>query len=349
MHSFFIPPFTRLISKVYHIFLHLFFSCHVLSYNHTRESVWGTGVWKMKDHGTTIQVKSALHRVKGTFPFNWDLNVYRGCGHGCVYCYALYSHDYLNPDEDFYRNIYVKANLVEVLEREFRKRTWKGEMVNLGGVTDSYQPLERQVAIMPDILKLFIKYRNPLTISTKSDLILRDIDLFAQLATLTPVNVSVTITTSDETIRKQIEPFGSKSMDRFKVLQEFAKLPVSTGLHLMPIISYVTDEYEQLEALFRTAAQRQVDYLLTGKLYLRGKTRPRFISFMRDTFPDRFGPFSKVFTHEESRMAYNQKLYEKIGLLRQMYPIRKAYKKPQMESYGQLSLCEQPKKKSPPF
>jgi len=232
----------------------------------------------------------------------------------------------------------VKENLVEVLEREFRKKSWKGEMVNLGGVTDSYQPLERQVAIMPDILKLFIKYRNPLTISTKSDLILRDIDLFAQLATLTPVNVSVTITTPDETIRKQIEPFGSKSMDRFKVLQEFAKLPVSTGLHVMPIIPYVTDDYEQLEALFRTAFQNQVDYLLTGKLYLRGKTRPRFISFMRDTFPDRFSEFSKVFNHEEARMAYTRKLYEKISLLRQKYPISKAFKKPRIETYGQLNL-----------
>src|SRR6056297_913344 len=292
----------------------------------------------MKDHPTTIQVKSALHRVKGTFPFNWDLNVYRGCGHGCVYCYALYSHDYLKPDEDFYRNIYVKENLVEVLEREFRKKSWKGEMVNLGGVTDSYQPLEKQVEIMPDILKLFIKYRNPLTISTKSDLILRDIDLYAQLSSLTPVNVSVTVTTSDEPVRKQIEPFASKSLDRFKVLQEFAKLPVSTGLHVMPIIPYVTDDYEQLEALFRTAFQNQVDYLLTGKLYLRGKTRPRFISFMRDTFPDRFSEFSKVFNHEEARMAYTRKLYEKISLLRQKYPISKAFKKPRIETYGQLNL-----------
>lgn len=292
----------------------------------------------MKDLPAKIQVKSALHRVKGTFPFNWDLNVYRGCGHGCVYCYALYSHDYLKPDEDFYRNIYIKENLVEVLEREFRKKSWKGEMVNLGGVTDSYQPLEKHVEMMPDILKLFIKYRNPLTISTKSRLILRDIDLFSQLASLAPVNVSVTITTLNESLRKQIEPFAGKSIDRFKVLQEFSKTPVSTGLHVMPIIPYVTDRFEQLEALFHTASLSQVDYLLTGKLYLRGKTRPRFISFIRDIFPERFSLFSKVFNHEEARLAYTRQLYDKIHRLRQKYPISNAYKKPQIESYGQRSL-----------
>jgi len=120
----------------------------------------------MKDYSTKMMVKSALHNVKGNFPFRWDLNVYRGCAHGCVYCYALYSHDYLQIGGDFSSQIFVKENLVEVLEKELRKKTWKPEMVNLGGVTDSYQPLERSVEMMRDILKLFIKYRNPLSIST---------------------------------------------------------------------------------------------------------------------------------------------------------------------------------------
>src|SRR6056297_1018695 len=195
----------------------------------------------------TIQVKSALHRVKGNFPFNWDLNVYRGCRHGCVYCYALYSHDYLKPNEDFFGNIYVKENLAHVLDKEFGKKSWKGEMVNLGGVTDSYQPLEKTVEMMPDILKVFIRHKNPLTISTKSDLILRDISLYAQLASLTTVNISVTITTPDESIRRLIEPLGSPTARRFQVLKAFSEIPVSTGLHIMPVIPCLTDDFENLE------------------------------------------------------------------------------------------------------
>ena len=292
----------------------------------------------MSERMKKIQVKSGLHRVKGNFPFNWDLNVYRGCGHGCVYCYALYSHDYLKPNEDFYGNIYVKENLVEVLDKEFRKKSWKGEMVNLGGVTDSYQPLEKTVEMMPDILKVFIKYRNPLTISTKSDLILRDIALYSQLASLTTVNISVTITTPDESIRKMIEPFGTKSTNRFKVLEEFAKLPLTTGLHVMPIIPTLTDDYDDLEQLFQQAAKSHVDYLLTGKLYLRGKTRPRFIDFMRNHYPERFHEFSGIFTHEESKQQYSRKLNEKIGLLRRKYTINSTYKHPKIETYGQRTL-----------
>ncbi|MFW6262567.1 MAG: radical SAM protein [Thermotogota bacterium] len=292
----------------------------------------------MKDQLTKTQVKSALHKVKGNFPFNWDLNVYRGCGHGCVYCYALYSHDYLKDHEDFYRNIYVKENLAEVLEREFQKKSWKGEMVNLGGVTDSYQPLERQVELMPDILRVFIKYRNPLTISTKSHLILRDIDLYTQLASLTHVNISVTVTTPNDAIKKHIEPFASKSKDRFKVLKGFSRTPVSTGLHVMPIIPFLTDDEEDLEQLFQMAAENRVDYLLTGKLYLRGKTRPRFIDFMRQQYPEHFAPFSKVFTNEEAKQQYTRKLYEKINRLRRKYTISSGYKHPVSASYGQLSL-----------
>jgi len=285
-----------------------------------------------------LKAKSALHKVNGNFPFNWDLNVYRGCGHGCVYCYALYSHDYLKPNEDFFGNIYVKENLAEVLDKEFWKKSWKGEMVNLGEVTDSYQPLEKSIEMMPDILRVFIKHRNPLTISTKSDLILRDIDLYAELAALTTVNISVTITTPNESIRKKIEPFGAKTHNRFKVLNEFKKIQVSTGLHLMPIIPYLTDDYNDLDYLFQQAAKSHVDYLLTGKLYLRGKTRPRVIDFMRNYYPELFHAFSNLYTHGEVNQQYVKRLYENINFLRRKYSVNSTYKQPTIETFGQQSL-----------
>lgn len=97
----------------------------------------------------------------------WDLNIYCGCEHGCKYCYAMYSHDYLGSEE-YFKDIYVKTNIVERLEEQLRSYSWKREVVNIGGVTDSYQPLEAEYKTMPEILKLMIKYRTPCIISTKS-------------------------------------------------------------------------------------------------------------------------------------------------------------------------------------
>ena len=140
-----------------------------------------------------ITCSAAFRRVKGRFPFHWDLNPYRGCGHGCKYCFAVYSHRYLESDA-FFDDIYVKTNIVEELEKQLRRPSWTREVINIGGVTDSYQQAEAHYRLMPEILRLLIQYKNPCIISTKSDLILRDFDLIARLAELTYVNVACTIT-----------------------------------------------------------------------------------------------------------------------------------------------------------
>ena len=124
-----------------------------------------------------ISCKSAVNKVGG-MPYSMDLNIYRGCGHGCRYCFALYSHDYLEAG-DFYRDIFVKKNVVEVLERELRNPKVNCGVINIGGVTDSYQPAEAEKRLMPEIWRLMIRHKTPVCISTKSDLILRDIDLIS--------------------------------------------------------------------------------------------------------------------------------------------------------------------------
>ena len=119
-----------------------------------------------------IVCKVALNKLKRKIPFAWDLNIYRGCEHRCQYCYAIYSHDYLGS-EQYFDTIYVKTNIVEQLEKQLGSPDWKQEVVNIGGVTDSYQPAEEKYKLMPHILRLMIKYSTPCIISTKSDLILR--------------------------------------------------------------------------------------------------------------------------------------------------------------------------------
>ncbi len=137
--------------------------------------------------------KSVIRSVKHKMtPYDYDANIYRGCSHGCVYCYAMYSHTYLE-DQDFFNHIYYKENFCEILEKELSSPKWKKEIINFGSVSDSYQPAEKKLEIMRDVLKLMIKYKNPINISTKSKLILRDIDLIEELSLVAEVQIECSI------------------------------------------------------------------------------------------------------------------------------------------------------------
>ncbi len=258
-----------------------------------------------------IQCAAALNHVSSRFlPYSWDLNPYRGCAHGCRYCFALYSHGYMGDGEgDFYRDLYVKTNIAERLERELSRRSWAGELVNIGGVTDSYQPAEAEYRLMPDILRLMIRYRNPCIISTKSDLILRDFDLIARLAEVAAVNIAATITCADERVRERLEPGGAPSARRFEVLRAFADTRACTGVHLMPIVPYLNDSRASLSAIFAGAREAKADYLLPGMLNLRGKTRQVFLEFLQREFPQCDAPLRRLYRDPAAKKAYRAALF----------------------------------------
>lgn len=276
----------------------------------------------------------ALNKLKRKIPFAWDLNIYRGCEHGCKYCYAMYSHQYLDS-EQYFDDIYVKTNIVEQLEKQLSSPSWKREVVNIGGVTDSYQPIEAQYKLMPDILRLMIKYKTPCIISTKSDLILRDYDLIAELANITYINVAATITCMNEDIRKKIEPNGVESLKRFAMLKEFGKTNASTGLHFMPIIPYLTDDRNNVCDLYAHAKDCQVDYVLPGTLYLRGKTRVVFFEFIRQEFPNLYEPLQTLYKTGGASKEYKDKLYMMVNELKAKYKLSGNYSKPMKEKLNQ--------------
>ncbi len=279
---------------------------------------------------TEMTCESALNKLKRKVPFGWDLNIYRGCSHACSYCYAIYSHQYLNSD-GFYDDIFVKTNIVEHLEKELSSPSWKREVVNIGGVTDSYQKAEETYRFMPHILKLLIKYRTPAIISTKSTLVLRDFDLIDELSRITYINIAATITTMDETVRKKIEPGGAPSAERFAMLKEFRKTNASIGLHVMPIIPYITDSRENFEALCVNARECGADYLLPGTLYLRGATRNVFFESMRKSFPEEYPKLQAMYKTGAASKEYKDHLYEMVNELRKHYGISSSYAKPMKE------------------
>lgn len=316
-----------------------------------------------------INVKKALNQINKssriTLPFHWDLNIYRGCEHGCNYCYALYSHSYLEEKERsgcaepgferkgcfssvdekcaFFKKIYVKTNIVEALEKQLSTKNWKKELINIGGVCDSYQPAEAKYELTRKVLDLMIKYKNPITISTKSDLILRDYDLLSELAELTFVNVAVTVTTMDKKLSFLLEPFASSPEKRFSVLQAFKDTEVATGLHMMPILPFLTDSPHNLEQVLSLAAECEVNYALPSILYLRGETRKHFFNFLELNFPELVGPYRKLYSKGGADRAYKAALYGVLSPLMEKYHLSGDYTKPMQVKFSlskQLKLTD---------
>lgn len=272
----------------------------------------------------SIENKGALNKLKRKIPYGWDLNIYRGCEHGCKYCYAIYSHDYLN-DGNFFDTVYYKKNILESLESELSSPNWKREIVNIGGVTDSYQPIEKELKLMPEILKLMIKYKTPIIISTKSDLILRDIDLINELSKITYVNIAFTITTMDEALRSKLEPNASPSIKRFEALKKFKETNASLGVHLMPIIPYLTDSYDNLEKIYKLASEVGAHYVLPGTMYLRGKTKPYFLNFIKDYDKGIYNKINTLYKTGSAGTQYKDDLYKKVNELKLKYNVSSNY------------------------
>ena len=156
-----------------------------------------------------VRARSALNHVPGSrYGFNWTVNVFRGCSHACTYCFARRTHKYLdfNAAEDFEREIIVKVNVPELLRAELARPSWKRELVALGTNTDPYQWVESRYRMMPEILEALEAAQTPVSILTKSPLVLRDIEIYERMAKTLPVSVNLSIPTLDEKAWRATEP-----------------------------------------------------------------------------------------------------------------------------------------------
>ncbi len=268
-----------------------------------------------------IKVKSGLHFHKQTFATNWDLNIYRGCSHKCKYCFAQYTHDYLNSP-NFFNQIFVKINIPKILDKELSNPKWKKEPINLSGVSDPYQPAEASYKLMPKILKIFLKHKNPMVITTKSTLILRDKKLINELNKKTSVNIITSVSTTNENIRKLIEPLAPPTKQRIKMLKYFKSINCHTTLLIMPIIPYLTDNLENLESLFNIARLNQFDEVYTAPLHLRGNVKKPFLDFIKTHFPNIFPKITALYKGAYVSRVYRIELNKKIKYLRQKYQIK---------------------------
>ena len=176
-------------------------------------------------------------------PFERSINAYRGCEHGCVYCFARPSHSYLDlsPGLDFETNIFFKSNAAELLQIEFKKPSYEVKTISLGNITDVYQPVEKRLRITRKLLKTFLEFKHPVSLVTKSSLIERDIDIIENLAKLNLVHVSITITTLDNNLAHNLEPRATLPNRRLRTIRKLSGSGIPVSVLIAPIIPALTD------------------------------------------------------------------------------------------------------------
>jgi DNA repair photolyase len=190
------------------------------------------------------KAKSILsHNDSPDVGMNTSLNAYRGCEHGCIYCFARQTHEYLGLSSglDFETKIVVKENAPEVLRRELSKKSWQPHTVMMSGVTDCYQPLERHFKLTRRCLEVFLDFRNPVTIVTKNYLVTRDIDVLSELASFNCAKVCLSLTSLDAQLARNMEPRAATPARRLKAIEKLASAGIPVGALVCPIIPGLTD------------------------------------------------------------------------------------------------------------
>lgn len=263
-----------------------------------------------------LSARSALNRESsGRMPFAWTLNPYRGCEFGCQYCYARYTHEFMEmwDSQDFERKIYAKTDLPELLCAELRQGRDKGLPIALGTATDPYQPAERQFEITRRTLEVFSNFRGlDLSITTKSVLILRDLDLLQALAARNRFSVHMTITTLDERLARLLEPKAPPPAQRLEAVRQLAASRIRVGINAMPILPGLTDAPVALNGLAARAAEAGASFLYGNVLFLSPSATKHFMPFLEREFPRLVKNYRKLY----ARSAYLRGEYpEKIGKL----------------------------------
>jgi len=220
-------------------------------------------------------------------PMDYSMNPYQGCEHGCTYCYARNSHEYwgFNAGLDFESKIIIKKNAAEVLDKQLRSPKWIPKPVMLSGNTDCYQPIERKMEITREILKVFLKYRHPVGIITKNDLVLRDLDILEQLNEFNLVHVNLSITTLNEDLRRILEPRTSSVANRLKAVQKLSEANIPVNVMMAPVIPALnSQEMPNLMKSLSEAGALSTSYTI---LRLNGKIGDIFTDWLEKNLPDR--------------------------------------------------------------
>ncbi|HZR65936.1 MAG TPA: radical SAM protein [Terriglobales bacterium] len=273
-----------------------------------------------------LPVKSLLNRCvsKRQLPFTWTINPYRGCEFACKYCYARYTHEFMEMRDgiEFEQKIYAKQHAADLLRQELRK-VKPGESIAIGTATDPYQPIERKLEITRAILQEFARHEGlELGIVSKSAMVPRDIDVLQEITRHNKISVNITVTTIDADLARILEPRAPRPDLRLGAVRKLRDAGIRTGVNCAPVLPGITDSQKQLEAVVRAAAEAGADHIFANTLFLKPCSAAVFLPFLKEHFPKLVPDYEQRFKNGAFLAPpYRKRISELMTHLRKKYAV----------------------------
>lgn len=270
-----------------------------------------------------LPVRSILNRCDSDrMPFAWTINPYRGCEFACRYCYARYTHEYMDlAGADFERKIFVKQDAGPIVARDLLSIASRGEPIAIGTATDPYQPAEREFGATRAILEQIAKLEGlNVSITTKSNQVLRDVDLLQQIAARSSLQVNLTITTHRTRLARLLEPRAPRPDLRLQAVRELRSAGLPAGVFVMPVLPGLTDREDDLDALARAARDVGAQWFAANVLFLMPSAREQFFPFLDAKFPRLVRKYRDWYEHAGyAPESYRQEIKQRVVAVRAKY------------------------------
>lgn len=263
-----------------------------------------------------VRCRSALNAVSG-MPFQWTLNPYRGCTHGCHYCFARRYHRQFELDtgDQFASVILVKVNFVDVLARELAKPSWRRELVALGTATDPYQPIEGRYRLTRGALEQLAAATTPVGIVTKGPMVVRDIDVLQDASRAGRCSVYVSVPTVDEDAWRRLEPGTAHPRQRLRAVRDLTRAGIRAGVLMAPMVPGVTTGRRAIEATLALVAEHEAAFVGANLLHLEAGTREHFFGFLAREYPHLVEGYERLYAGGAKRVprAYSEAVHDVLA------------------------------------
>ena len=256
-------------------------------------------------------------------PFNWTLNTYRGCTHGCHYCFARRYHTQfeMNAGDEFASVILVKRNIVEVLRRELDRPSWTRELVAVGTATDPYQPIEGHYRLTRACLSILAAARTPIGLVTKGPMIVRDRDVLLDVARASSATVYMSVPTVDEDAWRTLEPGTAHPMQRLRAVRELVDAGIKAGVLMAPIVPGFSSSRAKLERTVKAIADCGARFVGCNVMYLQDGTRSHFMDFLEREFPSMRPRYERLYEKKYPPTSYRKEVQAMVRILQRRYGI----------------------------
>jgi len=269
-----------------------------------------------------VTCRSALNHVEG-MPFKWTLNPYRGCTHGCHYCFARRYHVQfeMNADDEFASMILVKHNFVDVLTRELDRPAWKREHVAFGTATDPYQPIEGHYKLTRGGIQALARGRTPFGLITKGPMVVRDIDLLKDHARAAACTIYMSVPTVDEDAWRILEPGTAHPLQRLRAVRELVDAGVNAGVLMAPIVPGFSSARAKVEQTVKAIADHGARFVGCNVMHLEDGTRTHFMKFIEREFPAMTPRFERLYAKKYAPESYRNEVRAMVRVLQDRYAV----------------------------